>query len=71
MFSFVSEFLAMYDRGDVIVIDGCPYAPVEELAYSVSRAWVMHLASTAMVSLLVLVICCVAYWVIREFVLKK
>ena len=31
MFSFVSDFLAMYDRGDALVIDGCLYAPVEQV----------------------------------------
>ena len=71
MFSFVSEFLAMYDRGDVIVIDGCAYAPVEQLAYSVVRAWTDHLASIALVAVLVFVACCIASWCLRRFVLRK
>ena len=71
MFSFVSEFLAMYDRGDVIVIDGCPYAPVEQLAYSVVRAWTSHLISILALSLLVFAVSCYVYWLIKEFILKK
>ena len=71
MFSFVSEFLAMYDRGDVIVIDGCPFAPVEQLSYTVVRAWTGHLASVALVAFLVFVASCIASWCFRRFVLRK
>ena len=71
MFSFVSEFLAMYDRGDVIVIDGCAYAPVEQLAYSVVRSWSLHIASIVLVAFLVFVVSCIGTWCFRRFVLRK
>ena len=71
MVSFVSEFLAMYDMGLVTVIDGCAYAPVEQLAYSVIRAWTFHLVSIALVSFLVFVLSCIGFRCFKRFVLKK
>lgn len=71
MFSFVSEFLSMYDMGEVIVVDGCPFAPIEQVAYSVARAWTFHLVFIALVSFLVFVFSCIGFWCFKRFVLKK
>ena len=71
MFSFVSDFLAMYDQGDALVIDGCLYAPVEQVAYSVVRYWTAHLAFIACVSVLVFAVLCFAVWYAKSFTLDK
>ena len=71
MVSFVSEFLSMYDMGLVTVIDGCPYAPVEQLAYSVIRAWTFHLVFIALGAFLAFVFFCIGFWCIKRFVLKE
>ena len=71
MFSFVSDFLAMYDRGDALVIDGCLYAPVEQVAYSVVRYWTAHLACIACVSIFLFTVLCLAFWYVKSFILDK
>lgn len=70
MVSFVTEFLALYDMEYVLVVDGCPYAPVEQLAYSVTRALTFHYLSILLICVLVFVLGCFGIWFVKKLFCK-
>lgn len=66
MVSFVSDFLALYDMEYVLVVDGCPYAPVEQLAYSLTRALTFHYLSILLIAVLVFVLGCICIRALKK-----